>query len=236
MKKLTIVFLLFIVSLFLFSQETEMETETPPENEVPESLKKFDRVVFNAFWDMWQDTPEDLSINYLRSGGITIALLQDFPLRNSNFAFAFGLGITSHNLHSDGTIHYDPFAEISKFAIIDTLEYSINKLTLTFMDLPIELRFRTKKENPLKIYAGFKVGLLLQEHTKYVGDDPNSDYKIKYKEYKHHDIEKLRYGPTLRIGYKWIDIFTYYSMTSLFKKDKGPQMYPVSVGFTVSPL
>ncbi|MFW5974790.1 MAG: hypothetical protein ACOCQ6_01140, partial [Bacteroidota bacterium] len=69
----------------------------------------------------------------------------------------------------------------------------------------------------------------------YKGDNFESAQgeKIKIKEKDLDNTNSLRYGPTIRLGYKWIDLFAYYSLTPAFEENKGPEMYPVSIGISV---
>lgn len=227
MKKEVLLIGLFIFAAGLFAQESGTVSK----------LKKSDRVVVDLFYDLWQDTPSDLKMGKIQPG-IGIASFQDYPIGNSNFAFAFGLRVSAHNMYSNSLLGYDT-SGVSVFRpIADTLSYKVNKFTLSYLEIPVELRFRTKSINTFKISAGFKFGLLLQEHTKYSGDDlfdAASEYQIKFKEYKHRNISKFSYGPTLRVGYRWFNLYASYSMTPIFEKDKGPQMYPVSLGIMISP-
>jgi hypothetical protein len=40
---------------------------------------------------------------------------------------------------------------------------------------------------------------------------------------------------TARVGYKEVAIFANYYMTSLFKPDRGPELYPFSIGLAFTP-
>lgn len=74
--------------------------------------------------------------------------------------------------------------------------------------------------------------------SKYKGDDylsANNDLVI-YKKKKINYLEKNRYGFTGRIGYKWLNLWGYYQLSTLFQKTKGPEMYPISIGITIIPF
>ncbi|MCK5337688.1 MAG: hypothetical protein KAJ50_02710, partial [Bacteroidales bacterium] len=58
--------------------------------------------------------------------------------------------------------------------------------------------------------------------------------KVKSKDVK--QVETWRYGPTFRIGYKWFNLTVYYQLSKVFKVDKGPQLYPISIGLAVIPF
>jgi hypothetical protein len=52
-----------------------------------------------------------------------------------------------------------------------------------------------------------------------------------------NNVEKFRFGPTLRVGYSWFSLYAYYSVTKVFQGNKGPEdLYPISVGITLLPF
>jgi hypothetical protein len=57
---------------------------------------------------------------------------------------------------------------------------------------------------------------------------------VKFKDVP--NIEKLRYGVTARVGWKFINLMGFYSLTDLFTKDKGPEIYPISIGISLMPF
>jgi hypothetical protein len=58
---------------------------------------------------------------------------------------------------------------------------------------------------------------------------------VKYEERRKSDfqINNLRYGLTARLGLKYLRFFANYDLVSLFQKDRGPELYPVSMGITL---
>ena len=57
----------------------------------------------------------------------------------------------------------------------------------------------------------------------------------RYKEKNRSDfsMNTFRYGATVRAGFSFIKVFANYDLVSLFQKDRGPEVYPVSVGLTL---
>lgn len=105
---------------------------------------------------------------------------------------------------------------------------------MSYLDIPIEFRFRS--ESDFKLALGFKAGYLLESHTKYKGkslDGAGNDVKSKQKGIE--SLQEFRYGPYMRIGYRWINFFGYYSLSNTFGEGQGPGMYPVSVGISFMP-
>ena len=126
--------------------------------------------------------------------------------------------------------------------ISDSITYKRNKLSTAYIDVPLELRYRTKpndKGNSFKVALGVKGGFLLSNYTKFIGQGNNfgvSSTSTKYKKYDIPNIAKFRYGATVRIGYGPFNINAFYSLSPLFDKNAGPQITPISVGISFNGL
>ena len=122
--------------------------------------------------------------------------------------------------------------------IPDSIAYKKVKLNTLYADIPLEIRFKSKPngEGGLNATLGLKVGVLLDAHTKYKGNDlaTGSD-KVNVKDRLVPELEKYRCGITARIGVGKFYFFGCYSLTTLFKKNNGPDMYPISFGISIIP-
>ena len=167
-----------------------------------------------------------------------------------NFGLGYGLGFTSQNVHTDGVLLYDDVTAKTYFQKVpDSLELETNKLSLNFVDVALEFRLRTaenSKGKRWKFNAGVRGSYLLQSHTKY--EDINGKVKL-YNEkgklthegtMKNNDWEgeyfiglnPFQAGVTGRIGYGNVAASVYYSLVNVFRKDKGPELTPLSIGIT----
>jgi len=198
------------------------------------STKKKISIGVGMFTDIWMNTPSGLKTRTINQG-VQIFGTYNMPFGKSNFSFAIGIGINIHNLYWN-QMYQGRNDSLQFVKIPDTLGYKRSKLTMPYLEIPIEFRFKTKSKFAMGI--GFKVGYMVYGHSKWVGDDylfkTTNTLKASFKDIK--NIEKFAYGPTLRIGYKWFHVTGYYSMSSIFVKDKGPDMYPISVGFVLMPF
>lgn len=229
MKKIALLLLLISISFCSFSQESKKEEE---------KIKKI-YIGADFFDDIWLDAPDGMDISYFNRGSNVFALY-NFPLKKSNFIFGVGLGISSHNLYSNSYPVLDEdgntaFSKISDIALDEKDDYKNNKINITYLDIPMDLRFNTKKG--FKYSIGIKGSLKLSDHTKYKGDDfkLGTDNDIKIKEFNVNGISNNRIGITARFGYKWINLYGYYSITKLFEDGSGPEMYPISFGISITP-
>lgn len=183
--------------------------------------------------DLWQDTPENVSPRTINRG-MNIYGLYEFKLGESNFSFAAGLGWGVNSLYSNALIDNVSAEEVSFTQIPDSINYDKSKLVMSFLDVPLEFRYRG--ESGFKMALGFKAGYLVESHTKYKGnmlDGSGSEIKIKRKNIE--SLQDFRYGPYVRVGYRWLNFFGYYSLSNTFGEGQGPDMYPITVGISFLP-
>lgn len=224
MKKLFILLFCF-VALNAFTQV------------VNEKAKKLFTFGLDVYTDMWQDVPSTLEPKTINPG-VNVFGTYNFIFGESNFSFSPGIGLGIHNMFNSSFLYTN--SDSSYFVPIDEampdLAYKKSKFVAPYLDIPLEIRFKSKSE--FRVAIGFKFGFLMRAYTKYKGDDYLSELNNKtiYKKKIIQNLEKNRYGFTGRIGYKWLNIYGYYQLSTLFVKDKGPEMYPISVGITIIPF
>ncbi len=221
MKKL-ILFILAFAALQSYSQPISEETK-----------RKF-QFGTDVFIDSWQNVPHELELKSVNPG-VNIAGSYNYIFGKSNVSFSPGLGLGIHNFYSSSLTHTENDSTYFQ-KIPDGVNYKKAKFTATYLDIPLEFRFKSKAE--FRIAIGFKFGFLLKAQTKYKGDDyviGNSDLVI-YKKGRIPNVESTRYGFTAKIGYKWLNLYGYYQLSSLFTPGKGPEMYPVSFGVSIIPF
>lgn len=222
MKKL----LILIISLLFFSNVFSQKVVSPS------TIKKFS-FGLDLYTDLWQNAPDGIDIRTINQG-VSAFGMYNYQFGESHYSLAFGAGIGSHNLYANAFVN-DTTGNSTVFIPIDSLSYKRSKLSLTYLDIPLEIRMKTAKK--FRLALGFKLGFLINKHTKYKGKDIHSDDdNIILKSTNVKYLETLRYGPTFRIGYKWFNLVAYYQMTHLFKPDQGPELYPISVGITLMPF
>jgi hypothetical protein len=201
---------------------------------INEATKKRISIGVGAFTDIWMNSSEGMKTRTINQG-VNVFCTYNLPFGKSNFSFAIGLGISIHNLYWN--YRFEGSNDSLQFVKIeDTLSYKRSKLTMPYLEIPLEFRLKTKSK--VAVGVGFKVGYMVYGHSKYVGDDyifkTSSTIISSFKNIL--NIEKFAYGPTLRVGYKWFNVTGYYSLSSIFQKGKGPDMYPISVGFVLMPF
>lgn len=202
-----------------------------------ESLSKKFTTGIDIFNDFVQDAPADIEFRTINPG-VNIYGMYTYQIPKSTISLAIGLGLGMHNLHSNGLLAdtgansvLNPFPKTVNGSNKD---YKLNKLQLTYLDIPAEIRFKSK--GGFRLAAGIKAGYLLSAHTKYKGDDLDGARSVKIKEGKLPNIEKWRFGPTFQIGYKFVNLTAFYSLSKVFAETTEIDIYPISVGISLRPF
>ncbi|MEX2596285.1 MAG: outer membrane beta-barrel protein [Salibacteraceae bacterium] len=231
----------FILVFFLFapviglSQELKIDS-----NQVEEDNNKRphqDLLMIDLTWERLLGTPNGVEQKWY-GRGINLGLLYDYPLnRNGNVSGAIGLGFQSHNYYLNSIVNrYDSGGvNYSAFNVVGDTILDRGKISVNYVDIPIEVRFRTN-ENPKgqrwKFAIGGKVGYLIQAHEKLIN---NQDIKVKTYDYPH--ISQWRYGVSARVGYGSVMLSAFYSLTPFFESGNSTsQQNALSIGISIVPF
>lgn len=223
-------FLLFtLISSFAFSQSDIKQTIKD------KSQNDKDRIVMQLGSEMWLTKPDSVEVKGTSRGFGLYWMFVDLPVGSPKITFSFGLGVFASNIYNDAYVNEtDSCTTLIPYP--SGVDYKKNKLVTAYLEMPVELRYCSNpdnRNNSFKIGIGFKGGLLAGSHSKIKAKDTNGDLAVtKVSGIKH--LNQYRYGPTFRIGYGSFNIFAYYSLNTLFVKDKGPEIVPFSVGLVMS--
>mgnify|MGYP000923731005 FL=1 len=150
-----------------------------------------------------------------------------------------GMGLEFNNYHFSNPISLkieDGITTVDSSYINADYRVDKTKLSTTNLTLPLLLEFQIptgEKKHRIYMSAGIIGGLRLGSHTKVVYDDGD---KRKDKNRGDFNIATFRYGFTARMGYRAIRLYANYYPVQLFEKDKGPEVYPFSVGLVLIPF
>lgn len=151
--------------------------------------------------------------------------------RNSSFGLYTGLGVSWNNYRFENNIrlvHGDQQLGYFPDSIYD---FRKNKLTVSHLNAPLMLEFQTNQRHSRSKFhmsAGVNLGMRLRSHTKYVYRHEGS--REKDKEYKSYHLAPFRYEAIAQIGWGSLNLYASYALNSMFKDDRGPELYPFSVG------
>ncbi len=217
-KKSSLIFTFLLVCIGLFGQESQ--SIRPAD--------KLDRLILELQNDRWLDVPEEIELRDY-SPGFSVFYMTDNPLLRENLSFAWGIGISSINVHHNGTLIPDSTNHhIELYPLPDGTSYRKNKTSATYLDLAAEFRIRTNGARRFKIMLGARGGALVNLHQKFKDDE--STVKMRERKY----ALPYHYGLTARIMFSRIGVSGFYGLSTLFKHSESTELYPVSLGIVFS--
>ena len=185
------------------------------------------------------DVPVDyefLELRMEKSVNVQINFLeQNFNLWGNHLGLVTGLGLEYVNYRFDDDVLLTGKEKtISSIPPQEGFRYDKSKLVVNYLNLPLILEYQTNrfsKSNSFHIGAGVIGGLRIGSHSKNVYDDGN-DEKNKVRDDFH--LNPLKLESTVHIGWGIVNLYGNYSLTSLFRDGRGPELYPFSVGLTLA--
>lgn len=191
-----------------------------------------DYSVYNGQYDQFGDFM-DLNVGKSMSWNLNV---MEFAFKNERktFGVVTGLGFSFNDyafndpitLRNEGT---PPITFPERLVLnADGNGIKKSKLHINYITAPLMLELKTPlRMGSSRMYlAGGVIGsLYLGSHTKYKyykGDKERSKSGF--------NINQWKYELTGRIGFGDFCIFANYSMTSLFKNGRGPEVYPLLIG------
>lgn len=213
--------IVFFITFFVAAQKVETDFDAV------DSLYREDQFYFNFTYNNLRKTPDGFKQNKF-SPGIAVGFLRDMPInKNRTWSIAAGLGYSLAVYNQNLVI--DDSSSPTSYQIIgsDFSSYSKDKLSLHFVDLPIEIRWRNSTPESHKfwrIYSGLKLSYLFYDQYKLV----SSNAIIKSSNNK--DLNKFHYGIYLAVGNNTINLYAYYGLNPLFKSSAKIENQSIEIG------
>jgi hypothetical protein len=236
------------VSGSVIAQDSNLVVKKKDWSKISLANRANDHFMIGIGYDGWAGATDSLNIKGL-SRHFNVAVMYDIPFKtNPRLSFAGGIGVSSSSIFFDET-NIDIAGKLGRNRIVfsdagNTNHFKKYKLSTTYVEIPLELRF---VKDPLhsgksfKFAVGVKLGTMLDAHTKgknLVNADGNSLYGSKYKEKEKSSryFNSTKLAGTVRVGYGAFTLFGSYQINTLFKENQGPVVRPYSIGLCLSGL
>ena len=180
--------------------------------------------------------------------------------KNQKWGMVTGLGINWNNYRFSKNTRLDPDSSYLIGYRMDGISIRKTKLTAMYLSVPLLFEFQTNsehKKNSFHIGAGMIASARLSSHTKIYYDEHNKEYTLsrysaesgkyelvdniqnpvspnnsKTKNFDDFHMQPFKFDATVRIGWGFVNLFATYSVNEMFKKGKGPEVYPWTIGIT----
>lgn len=236
MKKsvFTIVALLLMLAVSAVAQPPQKTyTDSKPSDKEENPVVFRDRLVMDVFHSFWMNMP--IEVDHMKfDPGFNFAAIWDFKFKKQPLAVGLGVGITYHTQYSNSLIRYDKNEDVVKYYLLPE-NTKFNLLKMNYLNVNIPLEFRYRHQNGFKFSVGARVGLVANLSQKYKGNDPtNLSDTLMMKNLYLPNRMKYNVDFYTRIGWKFVSAYYSIQITPLFSEAKGPKIYPMSVGISLS--
>src|SRR5690554_487836 len=196
-------------------------------------LRKYDRLMVDIIYnDFYGD--RDYFSSPWQSIGVNASLMFDVVLAKSN-TVSFGWGIGYSHFSNRTKLQFTRDL-VNKSTLVSEfpagMEPKISKFGANYIEIPLELRFRTKGYKHFKFMIGGKIGYQLNSFSKETERIDGKKYSTK--QYGFADANPLRYGATVRVGIRNWAFYGAYYFSPLFTNKASADLTPISVGITLS--
>ena len=181
------------------------------------------------------DENEFLNSDLLRSNALNLNILQyskGIQQNRKTIGLVTGVGLSfqSYRLDNNTTITRDETRKVHP----ENLYFDSNqksKLSILYLEVPLLLEFQVpvaNQANHIYLSAGITGAKRLESHTKVKYRKEGKREKLKSP--GDYSIQDYKVAATFRIGYRWLNLYAKYDVIPLFENNKGPVLYPYSVG------
>ena len=233
-KRILTIAMLMMCAVPMLTAQTSETPYTTPKDTANEPLVVFrDRLIMDIYHTFWMNMP--VEVNHLKfDPGFTVSAIWDFKIKKKPIAVGLGVGVSYYTQFSNALLRYDETSGSMMYYILPTdLKYNLLKMNYLNVNIPLEFRYR--HPNGFKFSVGVRAGLVCEVSQKYKGNDPAmpSDTAM-YKNLLIKNKTKYNIDVYTRIGWKFIDLYYCFQPTLLFADAKGPKIYPMSLGISLS--
>ncbi|NVN95277.1 MAG: DUF2807 domain-containing protein [Bacteroidetes bacterium] len=176
-----------------------------------------------------------LKLNDVKSIGVNLNVFElNANIINNRFGVVSGIGLQWNNYRFDDNVVLVPDSStIYGYHNTAINSYIKSKLVESWVRVPLFLEYQTAKKRSKQFYIAvggvfaYKIG----SHSKQVnfeGGDRN-----KPKVYNDFYLNPIKLDAEVRVGWGPVKLFASYSLTQMFKENKGPELYPYTVGVTL---
>ena len=175
----------------------------------------------------------------------------------NRIGFTTGLGFQTSNYYFNGNyVMLQDSSSLVAYKVQDEkgnyVTLKSNKMVVSYLNLPLLFEYQTNPRHNLKSFhvaLGVIAGVRIGSYTKQVYNNKEETYFLvddKGNKVATYDVENymvrdrgayhlspFKLDAAFRVGWSRLNLFANYSLTQMFQKDQGPELYPLVVGITL---
>ncbi len=238
-------FFLLSLTVLLFST-IQAQNKEKVSRKIDISSRPGDHLMIQLSSDHLTGMPDSIASHQSGfSKGLNAYIMLDKPFKSSpKYSIGIGIGVSSSNIaFKKMNIDLKSTSPKLPFKATDSTDhFKKYKLSLGYLEIPLELRYSSDPLNSSKSFKaaiGLKVGTLINAHTK--GKDLQNKNNALLSSYTEKENNKkffngTRFMATARVGYGIISLFGAYQLNNILKDVAGAPIKLYQVGITISGL
>ena len=183
--------------------------------------------------------PEEdfMELHTSRSWNVNLNFMQyDLTISRNNVGLVTGLGLEMNNYRFSNNNSITKQDRMIVPVNYDGSGINLNKSRLRtyYLTVPLLLEFQSnhsRQSHRAYFSAGVIGGVNIGSNTRVVYRDNTGKNRDKIRDDFY--LSPFRYGFTIRTGIRSLNLYANYYPTSLFQKNKGPELYPIAVGLSI---
>lgn len=199
-----------------------------------------------------------MNMNTARSLLVNFNLYElNVNITDQHLGFTTGFGFQVNNyFFTDHYVMISDSATLVAYKVQDVngnpVRLEKNKMVASYFTVPLLLEYQTnayRRSSSFHIAAGIVASARIGSYTKqeypqksgtlYLVDEKGnpvagfgiSDNKVRTRAPYH--LSPFKVDATVRIGWSHLNLFGTFSLTQMFQKNQGPEVYPFTVGLTL---
>ena len=177
--------------------------------------------------------------------------------KSDNLGLVTGLGLSWNNYRFNHPTYLSPDSSDIKGFYMDGISVRKTKLTSFYLTIPLFFEIQTNqalRRHQFHFAAGAIVSARLSTHTKVYFNESNQEFQLKdpitgqvvqnmrspsggtrniAKDFSSYQLSPFKFDLSVRFGYGIVNLYATYSLNTMFKKDRGPELYPFSAGISL---
>ena len=181
-----------------------------------------------------QKEAQFLELDYSKSLEVSINFWEKYiPIAKEKFGIMTGMGLKYNNYAIDKNVRVVNENNITTFTVDSARELKKNRFKTTSVQVPLMLETNIGKDaaHSFHLAAGGMVNWRIGSKTKQKYKEDGDNFKKKDR--NDFNINPFQFAAVARIGYGDFTLYASYNLTPLFDKNKGPEVYPFTVGLSL---
>jgi hypothetical protein len=199
-----------------------------------------------------------MNMNTARSLTVNFNLVEfNVNIYKNKIGFTSGLGFQTGNYYfTDNYVMIPDSATMVAYKVHDAqgmpVNMKVNKMVVSYLNVPLLFEYQTnryRRLNSFHVALGVIAGVRIGSYTKQEYDNKEETYSLvdnygntvatfdvehyTVRDRGSYHLSPFKVDAAFRVGWSHLNLFATYSLTPMFQKEQGPELYPFTVGISL---